>query len=101
MVGASEELRRAALDGFQPNTVFAFSDEPTDAVPLLAGKPLVDGRPAAYVCERFACQAPETSPDALRGALEVTAPGLPRPSSVSIDLVDVRVVEHSMKGEAD
>jgi uncharacterized protein len=74
VVGASEELRRAALDGFQPNTVFAFSDGPTDAVPLLAGKPLVDGRPAAYVCERFACQAPETSPEALRAALDVTAP---------------------------
>jgi uncharacterized protein len=73
VVGASKELRRAALDGFQPNTVFAFSDEPTDAVPLLAGRPLVDGRPAAYVCERFACQAPETSPEALRAALEVTA----------------------------
>jgi uncharacterized protein len=74
VVGSSEELRRAALDGFQPNTVFAFADEPTDAVPLLTGKSLVDGRPAAYVCERFACQAPVTSPEALRAALELTAP---------------------------
>ena len=74
VVGSSQELRRAALDGFQPNTVFAFSDDPTDAVPLLAGKSLVDDRPAAYVCERFACQAPVTSPEALRAALEVTAP---------------------------
>jgi uncharacterized protein len=69
VVGSSEELRRAALDGFQPNTVFAFSDEPTDAVGLLAGKPLVDGRPAAYVCERFACQAPVTSATDLGAAL--------------------------------
>jgi uncharacterized protein YyaL (SSP411 family) len=69
VIGASEELRRAALDGFQPNTVFAFAGEPTDAVPLLAAKGLVDGRPAAYVCERFACQAPLTSPEDLRAAL--------------------------------
>ena len=74
VVGSSEELRRAALDAFQPNTVFAFSDKPTDTVPLLAGRSLVDDRPAAYVCEHFACQAPVTSPEALRAALEVTAP---------------------------
>jgi uncharacterized protein len=74
VVGASEVLRRAALEGFQPNTVFAFAEEPTEAVPLLAGKTLVDGRPAAYVCERFACRAPVTSADDLRAALTVSAP---------------------------
>jgi uncharacterized protein len=74
VVGSSEELRRAALAGFQPNTVFAFADEPTEAVPLLAGKTLVDGDAAAYVCERFACQAPVTSATDLRAALAVTAP---------------------------
>jgi uncharacterized protein len=69
VVGPSDELRRAALDGFQPNTVYAFSEEPTDSVPLLAGKDLVEGKPAAYVCERFACRAPVTTPEALRAAL--------------------------------
>jgi uncharacterized protein YyaL (SSP411 family) len=69
VVGASEALRRAALEGFQPNTVFAFAEEPTNAVPLLAGKPLVDGQPAGYVCERFACQAPVTGVEELRAAL--------------------------------
>ena len=43
----SEELRPAALAGYRPNAVFAFSAEPTDAVPLLADKALVDGRAAA------------------------------------------------------
>ena len=69
VVGPSEELRRVALEGFRPNTVYALSDEPTDRVPLLAGKSLVDGKPAAYVCERFACQAPVTTAEELRAAL--------------------------------
>jgi uncharacterized protein len=73
VVGASEELRGAALEGFQPNTVFALSHEPTDEVPLLTGKGLVEGKPAAYVCERFACQRPVTTPTDLRAAL---APGV-------------------------
>jgi uncharacterized protein len=53
-----DEIARAALAGFDPNAVVAFG--PTDDVPLLAGKDFVDGRPALYVCERFACQAPIT-----------------------------------------
>ncbi len=61
---ATEDLRRAALSGFEPNTVFAFAsgaDDPAAArVPLLTGKDVVDGRPAAYVCENFACRAPVT-----------------------------------------
>ncbi len=70
VVGDSEELRPAALAGYRPNAVFAFSAEPTDAVPLLADKALVDGRAAAYVCERFACQRPVTTADELRALLE-------------------------------
>ena len=68
-MGESEELRQSALRGFQPSTVFAFARRPTQAVPLLAGKGLVDGRPAAYVCERFACQAPVTDAAELAAAL--------------------------------
>ena len=46
--------------GFDPNAVVAFG--PADDVPLLEGKTLVDGKPAVYVCERFACRAPVTDP---------------------------------------
>jgi uncharacterized protein len=52
------DVARAALRGFDPNAVAAFG--PAEDVPLLAGKTLVDGRPAVYICERFACRAPVT-----------------------------------------
>lgn len=51
-----------AIDGAQP-----------EAVPWLADKPAVDGRPTVYVCERFACQAPSTVPAEVEAAL--TPPG--------------------------
>jgi uncharacterized protein YyaL (SSP411 family) len=57
------DVARAALGGFTPRTVVAVG--PADEVPLLAGKALVDGKPAVYVCERFACRAPATRPDQL------------------------------------
>ena len=64
IVGAPEsEVARAALKPFDPNAVVAFG--PAEGVPLLEGKGLVDDRPAVYVCERFACQAPVTEPAAL------------------------------------
>ena len=56
-------MARAALEPFEPNAVVAFG--PAEGVPLLEGKELVDGKPAVYVCERFACQAPVTEAAAL------------------------------------
>jgi len=64
------EVARAALAPFDPNAVVAFG--PCDEVPLLAGKDLVDGRPAVYVCEAFACQAPVTEARALGGGAAAT-----------------------------
>jgi uncharacterized protein len=55
---ADSAVARAALAPFEPNTVVAFG--PSGNVPLLEGKDFVDGRPAVYICENFACQAPLT-----------------------------------------
>ena len=56
-------VARRALAPFDPRTVVAVG--PADDVPLLAGKGLVDGLPAVYVCERFTCRAPVTDPASL------------------------------------
>jgi hypothetical protein len=61
------EVARAALAPFEPNTVVAVG--PSDEVPLLQGKELVEGRPAVYLCERFACQAPVVDAKNLSGTL--------------------------------
>jgi uncharacterized protein YyaL (SSP411 family) len=52
---------------FRPHIVVA-GGEP-DGVPLLQDREPVEGRATAYVCERFACKAPVTTPDQLEALL--------------------------------
>ncbi len=52
---------------FRPRIVLAGGA--SDGVPLLEGREPVDGRAAAYVCERFECKAPVTEPEDLAALL--------------------------------
>ena len=65
-------VARAALEPFEPNAVVAFG--PAEGVPLLEGKERVDGKPAVYVCERFACRRPVTDANELREQLVGASP---------------------------
>jgi len=62
-------LHRTALLGTAPGAVVALGTPGSDEFPLLADRPLVDGRPAAYVCRDFTCDTPTTDRDRLRAAL--------------------------------
>ncbi len=75
IVGPSPEaapLLRVVRDAYRPHVVLAAgngAEVASAAVPLLEGREPVDGHAAAYVCERFVCQAPVTTPDDLAAAL--------------------------------
>jgi uncharacterized protein YyaL (SSP411 family) len=61
-----DEVHRAR---FLPNAVVALAaprdEDATEAVALLRDRPQVGGLPTAYVCERFTCRLPVTTPEDL------------------------------------
>jgi uncharacterized protein YyaL (SSP411 family) len=66
-------LQETLRTTYLPNVVIALADPGAsgqdDAVPLLQGKTPVEGKAAAYVCERGTCKAPVTSADDFRTLL--------------------------------
>ncbi len=72
---ATQALLATVAHTYLPRAVTALLDPaaPDDLsalIPLLAGRDLVDGQPAAYVCRQFACRLPVTTPAALAAELE-------------------------------
>ncbi len=71
-----EPLVQAAWQTYVPNVVFAGmatggieAEAAAKRIPLLAGKVLIRGRAAAYVCRDYACLSPTTDPEELRRLL--------------------------------
>jgi uncharacterized protein len=59
------ELAAVVRAEFRPHLVLAGGAGGSDTPPLLADRPAIDGKPTAYVCERFSCRAPVTEPQQL------------------------------------
>jgi uncharacterized protein YyaL (SSP411 family) len=64
-----DELAAAARASTSPGAVVVVGEPDDPGVPLLAGRPAVGGRPAAYVCRAFVCAAPVTDVSALSAAM--------------------------------
>jgi uncharacterized protein YyaL (SSP411 family) len=58
---ARAAMARSALLGTAPGAVLSVGVPDQDGVPLLAGRPLVAGGAATYVCRHFTCEAPVTT----------------------------------------
>jgi hypothetical protein len=68
-------LLAVARRSASPGLVLVHGEPDAVGVPLLAGRPLVDGRAAAYVCRGFVCDRPVTTPAELATALTTGAEG--------------------------
>ena len=75
---ATRALLRAARRTTAPGAVVAVGAQEAaadgDVPALLHDRPLVDGRPAAYVCRGFVCDRPTTDPGELARQLSAGAP---------------------------
>lgn len=68
---ATVRLLDVARMRYLPNRLLAASASADGAtIPLLAGRRLVNGRPTAYLCEGFVCQAPTNDPAELSAQLD-------------------------------
>ena len=68
----SQELLKVVYARYRPSKVVAVglpSSEEEASIPLLAGRRLIRRHATAYVCQRFACQQPVTTPRDLAAQL--------------------------------
>ena len=70
LVGSDpDELAAVVRSELRPHVVLAGGQEGVKEPPLMAERTEVDGLPAAYVCESFACRRPVTDPAELAAQL--------------------------------
>jgi hypothetical protein len=73
VIGPAGDTARAALEvkarWAAPGGAVVLAGEPGAEHPMLAGRDLIAGAPAAYVCHGFVCDRPVTSPEELQGQL--------------------------------
>jgi hypothetical protein len=70
-----QPLLDVARRGYRPNSVVVRMDPGrrdalAELLPWTSAMTMRDGRPTAYLCRDFACDAPVTAPDALRSLWE-------------------------------
>ena len=67
----TQSLLRVVRQNYQPHLVLAASDfpPPPGSPTLLNDRPLLNGKPAAYVCEGFVCKMPVGTAEELKNAL--------------------------------
>lgn len=72
-LGETQSLLKVASDYFLPEMAVILLESPDNPLikrlPFLKEMGLVKGKPAAYYCHNFTCQAPVASADELRGLL--------------------------------
>ncbi len=67
-------LERTVAERYVPSLVLTGgAPRSRSAIKLLAHRPLVDGKPTAYVCRSYTCDRPVTDPDSLSDQLENAA----------------------------
>ncbi|NOT21516.1 MAG: DUF255 domain-containing protein [Nitrospiraceae bacterium] len=77
-----EALQLAVRETFLPNRVIASSEggRSQSTHPLLAGKGMVEGKAALYICRNFSCQRPMTNPQEVSEALLSASPRRDQPT---------------------
>ena len=69
---STKRLKKTVYDSYRPNKVVVSAPHgysEGSEQPLLENRPLLDGKPTAYVCRNFLCQKPVNSPEELSDQL--------------------------------
>ena len=73
------EVHRRLLHGTVLAVIAPDAARENERWPLLAGRPLLDGKPTAYVCRKRLCKLPVNTPVALSVQLDKLVSQVPAP----------------------